>query len=118
MTEDKLKDQFDFQYLKEVSGGDEVFLAQMIKVFKQEQRLTIEKMKAAVYNQDWEGLSKVAHKFRSSCAVMGMKGLSKLAEKLEFFGDNPQDGTYVANEFIELIDKQSSFAINYIQKNI
>ena len=62
LLEDKLKDQFDLQYLKEVVEGMK-FLAQMIAVFKHEQRLTIEKMKAAVYNQDWEGLSKVAISF-------------------------------------------------------
>ena len=48
--------------------------------------------------------------------MMGMKDAAKIAEKVEY-NDFTKGNQSVIKECIELIDEQSSLAINYIKNN-
>ena len=106
----------DISYLRDMFDGNEGFINEMIRIFKADSPVLIQTMKDAFDEKDWGELSKVSHKYRSSAVIMGMKNVAKIAEKVEY-NDFTKGNQSVIKECIELIDEQSSLAINYIKNN-
>lgn len=73
----------DLNYLKTMSGGDDRFIAEMIGLFREQVEEYAEMMPRLVREKDHENLSKLAHKAKSSVAVMGMTSTSELLKDLE-----------------------------------
>ncbi len=73
----------DLTYLKTMSGGDANFIAEMIALFSEQIDEYSELMPRMLREKDYDGLSKLAHKAKSSVAVMGMKGVAELLKELE-----------------------------------
>jgi HPt (histidine-containing phosphotransfer) domain-containing protein len=73
----------DLNYLKSMSGGDPRFIREMIDLFREqiEEYRTI--MPELLDNEDYDGLSKIAHKAKSSVAIMGMTKVADLLKELE-----------------------------------
>ncbi len=107
----------DLSYLRDMSDGNEEFIQEMIKIFKADSPVLIERMQNSFDKKDWPALSKVAHKFRSPAVMMGMKDVAKIAERIEYFDYSENDGLDDVLDWIHQIDQQSSAAIDYIQKN-
>ena len=107
----------DLSYLRDMSDGNEDFIKEMIRIFKADSPVLIEKMQNSFKKEDWEGLSRVAHKFRSPAVMMGMKDVAKIAERIEYYDYSDRNGLEDVLDWIHQIDKQSNQAINYIQKN-
>ena len=112
-----IKAPADLGYLIDVCDGNIGFINEMIQIFKTESPLMIEKMRNAFTKNNWVTLSKVAHKYRSSCVIMGMNNIAKIAESIEYHDYQIKGGLSDVEEGIKLIDEQSDLAINYIQKN-
>ena len=106
----------DISYLRDMFDGNEGFINEMIRIFKADSPVLIQTMKDAFDEKDWGKLSKVSHKYRSSAVMMGMKDVAKIAEKVEY-NDFTKGNQSVIKECIDLIDEQSSLAINYIKNN-
>jgi HPt (histidine-containing phosphotransfer) domain-containing protein len=73
----------DLNYLKTMSDGDSKFIAEMIGLFREqidEYRQILPKL---LNNKDYINLSKMAHKAKSSVAVMGMAEVADLLKELE-----------------------------------
>jgi HPt (histidine-containing phosphotransfer) domain-containing protein len=73
----------DLNYLKTMSGGDSKFIREMIDLFREqidEYRIIMPEL---LHNKDYDGLSKIAHKAKSSVAVMGMTQVAELLKELE-----------------------------------
>ncbi len=106
----------DLTYLRDMCDGNVGFINEMIRIFKTDSPELISKMKDAYQSKNYDVLSKTAHKFRSSVVMMGMKGVAKLTEKVEYYDYGNQNLDQV--EFwLEEIEDQSIQAINYIEKN-
>jgi len=107
----------DLTYLRDMCDGNVDFIKEMIRIFKTDSPELLKKMQAAFDERNWEVLSKVAHKYRSPAVMMGMKDVADLAGKIEYYEyDNALEFNEV-EDWIKLIDEQSSLAINYIEKN-
>lgn len=107
----------DLSYLRDMSDGNEEFIKEMIKIFRADSPVLIEKMRDSFEKQDWDALSKVAHKFRSPAVMMGMKDVAKIAERVEYYDFNEKEGLGNVLDWIQQIDEQSTQAIEYIQNN-
>jgi len=66
-----------------MSGGDANFIAEMIGIFKEQIDEYSELMPRLLREKDYESLSKLAHKAKSSVAVMGMTRVADLLKELE-----------------------------------
>jgi HPt (histidine-containing phosphotransfer) domain-containing protein len=106
----------DLNYLKTMSGGDSKFIREMIDLFREqidEYKLIMpELLQKKKYNE----LSKVAHKAKSSVAVMGM---SEVAEKLKELEILAQGGKEV-EQYGPMIDEfleQSQLALKELEGN-
>ena len=94
----------DLNYLKTMSGGDSKFIREMIELFRDQ----IDEYKAIMpellHNKKYEDLSKLAHKAKSSVAVMGMSQVAELLKELEILaqaGNNVDQYESMINEFLE-----------------
>ncbi|MDX2432379.1 MAG: Hpt domain-containing protein [Bacteroides sp.] len=94
----------DLSYLKTMSGGDANFIAEMIGLFSEQVDEYSELMPRLLKEKEYDGLSKVAHKAKSSVAVMGMTGVAELLkelEKLAHDGLEPERYEGMVTEFLE-----------------
>jgi HPt (histidine-containing phosphotransfer) domain-containing protein len=73
----------DLNYLKTMSGGDSKFIREMIELFREQIEEYKLIMPELLKKKDYDGLSKIAHKAKSSVAVMGMSQVAELLKELE-----------------------------------
>jgi HPt (histidine-containing phosphotransfer) domain-containing protein len=73
----------DLNYLKTMSGGDDLFIEEMIGLFREQIEEYKTQMPELLRNRQYNDLSKLAHKARSSVAVMGMNNVADLLRELE-----------------------------------
>jgi len=81
----------DLNYLKSMSGGDAKFISEMIDLFREQVDEYSEQMPELLRNEDYINLSKLAHKAKSSVAVMGMKQVAELLKELEILANEGKE---------------------------
>jgi len=73
----------DLSYIKTISGDDSVFIREMFEIFVEQVNEYCEKLPDLLQKEDYEQLSKVAHKATSTFAIVGMERDSKMLKDLE-----------------------------------
>ena len=81
----------DLNYLKTMSGGDSKFIREMIDLFREQIEEYKSIMPQLLEKKDYDGLSKIAHKAKSSVAVMGMTEVADLLKELEILAHDSKD---------------------------
>ena len=86
-TEDTLaleKDKkYDLNDLKNLSNGDDAFVAEMVQVFINTTNAGIADMETALANEDWENLADYAHKIVPPCRHLQANSLLKKLKNIE-----------------------------------
>lgn len=93
----------DLNYLKTMSGGDDNFIAEMIELFREQVAEYREHMPRLLKEESFDSLSKLAHKAKSSVAVMGMTEVADLLKELEILaskGDEKEKYEGMINIFL------------------
>jgi HPt (histidine-containing phosphotransfer) domain-containing protein len=96
----------DLNYLKTMSGGDPKFIREMIDLFREQIDEYKSIMPRLLEKKDYKSLSKVAHKAKSSVAVMGMNEVADLLKELEI----------LANERKE-VDRYESMISHFLEQS-
>jgi HPt (histidine-containing phosphotransfer) domain-containing protein len=94
----------DLNYLKTMSGGDDNFIREMIDLFREQIGEYKQFMPELLRNKDYDSLSKMAHKAKSSVAVMGMAQVADQLKDLEILankGEEVDRYESFVNEFLE-----------------
>ncbi len=73
----------DLAYLKNMSGDNNTLIAEMIDIFTEQIGEISDDMQMALESQNWENLGRIAHKAKSSVAIMGMTDLAAALKELE-----------------------------------
>ena len=81
----------DLNYLKTMSGGDSKFISEMITLFSEQIDEYESIMPDLLEKKDYNGLSKIAHKAKSSVAVMGMTEVADLLKDLEILAHDEKE---------------------------
>ena len=81
----------DLNYIKTMSGDNKELICEMIDIFNDQVIEFSAEMQKLLDNKDYETLGKLAHKAKSSVAIMGMNDLAKKMKKLEL------DTKYLSN---------------------
>jgi HPt (histidine-containing phosphotransfer) domain-containing protein len=107
MTENK---NYDLNYLKEISGGDEVFVNELIEYFVLNTPDILNKLKSHFNDKDFDNLGYQAHKFSSNVSFLGANELSQILEqvhinilKKENMEEIPQMLHYIENNCIAIV---------------
>jgi len=67
--------KFDLGFLNKISGGDKVFIVDMINTFKEQVPEYVDQSKAYFADKNYDALSRVAHKFLPGVSFLGIKFL-------------------------------------------
>jgi PAS domain S-box-containing protein len=99
--ENSKKSLVDFEYLNQLSEGDDDFSISMLSYFLDNTPTVIREMMQFYQEKDWKNLRNVAHKFKPQLTFMGIKSIFNEVETIE------QNAAAVKNleEIPDLIDK-------------
>ena len=70
-------------YLESVSGGDIEIMREIINIFKAQIPEFLSEMKSLLVKEDYYNLGLLAHKAKSSIAIMGMDDLAVMLKEFE-----------------------------------
>jgi len=66
---------YDLSMIQTMSGGDEAFMGKMIKLFIETVPQNVKELLAATDTENWQQVSKLAHKLKSTVDSMGIKSI-------------------------------------------
>lgn len=104
----------DLYYLKTMSGDDPVFIREMIGLFREQIAEYRVQMPEMLRNKEYSSLSKMAHKAKSSVAVMGMNQVAELLKELEILAGEAKE----VERYDSMVDEfltQSQLAIEELE---
>lgn len=105
----------DLSYLKNMSGGNNEIIREMITIFNEQSREYIRDMQKYLDEKDYSMLGKLAHKAKSSVAIMGMNDLAADLKTLEINTKEEKEvETYPA--FVEKFVNTTKQAIAELEK--
>lgn len=112
-TESLIEREIDFSYIEELSGGDEDFKHEMIKLFIESIPEDLDKLEDAIKNKDAPLVAKQAHHMKSSLSMF------KLDKEVDFLAKAEQNAkTSIVNDetLVEFGDFQISivYVINIL----
>lgn len=104
----------DLSYLKSLSSDDNKFIREMAEIFREQIAEYEEEMPELLAKMDFQALSKVAHKAKSSVAIMGMTKEADLLKTLEI---NAKEEVEIESfdEIIETFLRNSKLAIEELK---
>ena len=98
----------NLEYLKLMSDGDQEMEMTMLEMLLEELPTEFEKMKALHTVRDWEELSRVSHKMKSTLAFIGNEDLTTANLKIEHLTKREMppnnDEIQVIGKMMELFD--------------
>ncbi|HPY67993.1 MAG TPA: Hpt domain-containing protein [Bacteroidales bacterium] len=89
-------------YLDAVAGEDNNILSEIIDIFKEQMPQMLQEMKELFAEKDYYSLGLLAHKAKSSIAIMGMDDLAALLKTFEIEakeGEHTEKYEYYINRF-------------------
>jgi HPt (histidine-containing phosphotransfer) domain-containing protein len=104
----------DLTYLKNMAGGNEEVIKEMIGIFNEQVAELSRDMMLAMKEEDWLSLSRLAHKAKSSVAIMGMSELAGDLKKLERIAGEGKEIT-VFKTLVEKFNTDSQIAIEELK---
>jgi len=72
------------EYLESVTGGEVSIIAELVDMFKEQVVEIHAEMKLSYSERDYKQLGLLAHKAKSSVAIMGMSELADMLKTLEY----------------------------------
>ena len=76
---------YDLSSLKAMSHGDNEFMNKMVSLFIEHVELSVTQIQEANINQDYDTISKIAHKLKSSSGNMGVTSIKRDIKELELY---------------------------------
>ncbi len=92
---------FDLSQLEKNFNGNTKFIQKVLKVFHKETPQLVGQLNQSLAQQDWQSVSRVAHKLKSSVGLMGIHVISHEIQNL----DNYEDHDFSATEMAAMVHK-------------
>jgi HPt (histidine-containing phosphotransfer) domain-containing protein len=73
----------NMEYLDSVSGGDPGIIKEIVMIFREQSVEIYNEMKSLIASKNYTSLGLLAHKAKSSVAIMGMNGLAQMLKTFE-----------------------------------
>jgi HPt (histidine-containing phosphotransfer) domain-containing protein len=105
------------EYLETVSGGDKEIISELYMIFREQVREMVNEMKTLLVKEDYHSLGMLAHKAKSSVAIMGM---SDLALMLKIFEEEGKEGKNKENygSYIIRFEKETEVAVKELENYV
>jgi HPt (histidine-containing phosphotransfer) domain-containing protein len=82
-----MSDTLDLSYLKSLMANDETLVLKFLNIFKGQCPRQLEELKRHLKNQDWPGLSTVAHSMKTQFTYLNVDYLAIQASDIESMVD-------------------------------
>jgi HPt (histidine-containing phosphotransfer) domain-containing protein len=100
----------DLTYLKNITNDDPELIREMIDIFVRQIKEYTREIKEICKDGRWKDLSRLAHKVRSSLAIMGLSDLSSRMKELEILaGEGREQERY--HEYVNQFVSESNQAV-------
>lgn len=93
-------DNLDLSYIESVTEGDKGLIIELINIFKEQVPEFTSEFNSAFANKETEVLKQIAHKAKSTVAIMGLNELTAILAKFEI---EAEEGVF-ADHFQSYID--------------
>jgi HPt (histidine-containing phosphotransfer) domain-containing protein len=111
--------KFEVSLLNKRTGYDPELMKEMFLVFKEKYQEYFDLLRIRFNNNDWVGVSEIAHRAKSSVAIMGMESIREAFDKMESITSNGNEmanfETHLNNLHNDVIDAISQIE-DYIQQ--
>jgi len=105
----------DLSYLETMTEGDKGLIRELIGIFSTQVGEYGEQMQVFRAEKNWKELSKLAHKAKSSVAIMGMKKLAEEMKQLELLAGN-EENTESYSTYIDHFTSECDRAVIELQQ--
>ena len=103
------------EYLESVTGGDREVISELISLFREQVSEMADEMDSLFGKGDFYNLGLLAHKAKSSVAIMGMEELAVMLKQFELQAkDSAETDKYA--EYINRFKEQTSAAVKELDE--
>ncbi len=74
---------YDLSMVQAIAGGDAGFIKKMVQIFLDTMPLSVDQLQKELQDQNWDALSKLAHKMKSTIDSMGLVALKDVIRTIE-----------------------------------
>jgi HPt (histidine-containing phosphotransfer) domain-containing protein len=103
----------NMEYLDSVSGGDHEVIKELVSIFKDQVIEIYQEMRSLLTSKDYTALGQLAHKAKSSVAIMGMTSLSEMLKTFELQARDAKE-TQLYESYIERFKNETQEAVREI----
>jgi HPt (histidine-containing phosphotransfer) domain-containing protein len=107
----------NMEYLDSVSGGDPSIINELVVLFKSQSVEIYNEMKSLYIDRDYTALGLLAHKAKSSVAIMGMTELAQTLKNFELQA-REQKETHLYENYIEKFRSDTTEAVKELENII
>jgi CheY-like chemotaxis protein len=108
---------YDLTMIRSVSGGDDAFIKKMIRLFIQTVPQNVQELVDAATNENWEQVSKMAHKLKSTIDSMGIRSIHDVIRTVEMHAKN-RDQLKRIPEMVKQVESVVSSCISQLHLEI
>jgi len=108
---------YDLTMIQSVSGGDDAFIKKMIRLFIQTVPQNVMELVDATKNENWEQVSKMAHKLKSTIDSMGIRTIHDVIRTVEMHAKN-RDQLDRIPELVKQVESVVSSCISQLHSEI
>lgn len=98
----------DVSYIEEICANSSELIAEMVEIFREQVSEFVDEMKKLHEDKNYYDLGLIAHKAKSSVAIMGMNNLADKLKELEINakeGMNPETYSDYISDFVNQTDE-------------
>jgi CheY-like chemotaxis protein len=113
-SENKL---YDLTMIQSVSGGDKAFIKKMILLFIETVPQNVQELVDSTERKNWEQVSKMAHKLKSTIDSMGIRTIHDQIRSVEMNAKNQEHLELMPN-MVQQIESVVSVCIQQLQREV
>lgn len=106
---------YDLSMIESISGGDQQFIKQMVKLFLDNMPQNIEILKRSVEDENWEQMWKTAHKMKSTIDSLNIVELKQEIRAIELSGKK-LEGLELIPSIVQKVEKVLQDCMDDLQK--
>jgi HPt (histidine-containing phosphotransfer) domain-containing protein len=107
----------NIEYLESVSGGDKEIVSELVGLFRDQIVEITNEMRSYYSRDDYHSLGMLAHKAKSSVAIMGMTDLANMLKTFELEGKEGKNRESYES-YINRYEKDSNEAVKELEHYI
>jgi CheY-like chemotaxis protein len=94
---------YDLSMVSSIAGGDQGFIKKMVQIFLDTMPPSVDQLQNELQQQNWDALSKLAHKMKSTIDSMGIVRLKDVIRVIEANGKQKQNLEQIPG-FVKQVD--------------